>query len=447
MTMQFIDRAAPFALDPAISQLGNEREGLAIDFVAMRAYVRDRSTPANFFLGGPNDLLTYASPSAKNIFNNAGTLVSGSTLRTEYDPETAAARGIRTEPQATNYLANSVLAGGAAGSPGTLPTGVSESLFGITRTVVGTGVEDGINYVDLRLQGTASQSWILPFVMSASGVFSAGLSTTLSIFMRMVGGSFTNIQYLTVYNRANLSPSGSVDTTVQVRTQATAAASLGKARHQVANIAPAGTLTGGGSLLVMLNGITGVIDITLRIGLPQYERGASASSPIRTTGSAVTRAADDIKLAVSKFPYLSSAGTLLVEGAVGAYVESGFMARLHQASDKYVRVGEVFSGGLARRGSMRNGGTAISTTAISPTVAFGAAAKVAIAWNGGDFVVSGNGGISAPVNLSDGPPVATSLVLNSGLSDASGVNPMHLKRVVFIPRRLSDGDLQARTTL
>src|SRR5690606_23822958 len=80
----YIDRGAPFALGPVIALLGNEKEGLALDFVNMRAYVRDRSTPENQFLGDPNGLLTYSEPSSKYVANDAGVLIPGTTLRTDH---------------------------------------------------------------------------------------------------------------------------------------------------------------------------------------------------------------------------------------------------------------------------------------------------------------------------------------------------------------------------
>ena len=84
--MQFMDRAAPLALDPAIALLGNEEQGAAFDWAAMRGFIRDRVTGANNWLGDPNAKVTYASPSAKWIWNAFGVLTSGTTLRCDHDP-------------------------------------------------------------------------------------------------------------------------------------------------------------------------------------------------------------------------------------------------------------------------------------------------------------------------------------------------------------------------
>ena len=67
------------------AQLGDEPAGLAIDFLALLALVRGHTTN---FLGDPNSLLTYSSPSTKWITNGLGVLSSGTTLRCDHDPAT-----------------------------------------------------------------------------------------------------------------------------------------------------------------------------------------------------------------------------------------------------------------------------------------------------------------------------------------------------------------------
>jgi len=64
------------------------------------------------------------------------------------------------------------------------------------------------------------------------------------------------------------------------------------------------------------------IDLTLRIGSPQLEQQAVASSPIPTTAAAVTRPADVLTLATTPGTYdiqiqRRSGSTLLAATAVG----------------------------------------------------------------------------------------------------------------------------------
>jgi len=62
------------------------------------------------------------------------------------------------EPQRTNSIRNSSMVGAVAGSPGTLPTNwTRQNSSGLTQTVVGVGVENGLQYVDINLSGIATQ--------------------------------------------------------------------------------------------------------------------------------------------------------------------------------------------------------------------------------------------------------------------------------------------------
>jgi hypothetical protein len=71
-----------------LDSLQTETNGLALGFMDGSGLVRDTTTPANDFSGDINDLLTYTSPSAKNIFNQLGVMESGTTLRCDHDPAT-----------------------------------------------------------------------------------------------------------------------------------------------------------------------------------------------------------------------------------------------------------------------------------------------------------------------------------------------------------------------
>jgi hypothetical protein len=61
-------------------------------------------------------------------------------------------QGLLVEEARTNSIRNNSMQGAVAGTPGTLPTNWSESrAAGLTQTVVGTGTQNGIDYIDIRL--------------------------------------------------------------------------------------------------------------------------------------------------------------------------------------------------------------------------------------------------------------------------------------------------------
>ena len=103
MIVRYMDRPAPFSLDPAIALLGNEKEGMALDFLTMRGYIRDRGTPANFFLGNLNELLEYQAPSIKFVMDSAGLLAPGTTLRCDHLAD-GTPLGVLSEESRTNVV-------------------------------------------------------------------------------------------------------------------------------------------------------------------------------------------------------------------------------------------------------------------------------------------------------------------------------------------------------
>ena len=79
--------------------------------------------------------------------------------RFDHNPTTGESLGLLVEEQRTNSIRNNTMVGAVAGTPGTLPTNWSTFITGatgISREVVGTGVESGINYLDLRFFGTST---------------------------------------------------------------------------------------------------------------------------------------------------------------------------------------------------------------------------------------------------------------------------------------------------
>src|SRR5262249_49436220 len=77
-----------------------------------------------------------------------------------------------------NQLRNPTAAGAVPGSPGTLPTNWRQGggTGGLTQTVVGTGTENGIPYLDYRLQGTPNTSSSFSIECYQRSFITAGLN-------------------------------------------------------------------------------------------------------------------------------------------------------------------------------------------------------------------------------------------------------------------------------
>lgn len=199
------------------------------------------------------------------------------------------------EVPATNQTRNNTMIGAAVGSPGTLPTHweFQNSVVGVSSEIADVGVEDGIEYLAVRFFGTVTTAGSLairteayPYPTAAA----SGQSWTSSAFFRLAAGSWAGVTSHffvleeTDSGNAYLSGAGYMR-------QAPTSAKLSEQRASATRklIAPSVAKVGG--YIGMTLALGAAVDFTLRIGLPQLELGAFASSAIRTYGTAVTRPA------------------------------------------------------------------------------------------------------------------------------------------------------------
>ena len=217
---------------------------------------------------------------------------------------------------------------------------------------MGTGTEDGIEYIDLRWAGNGGEA---PFELAFDiGTHTSAAQTevwTGSVFLKLVAGSFTGLGGTgpRVYEFP-----GVAQTTTDIRSVVTGAA-LRTQRIQVTRTnVNAGTTYMGMRFLITPSATAW--DFTLRVGLPQLELGSHATSPIRTSGATVTRAADRLTYDLAaNAPWFQSS--------------SGYTYSLDFISPSNSQGGAVFLGTAA--GSFDNTSylTSAGLTYISNTVA------------------------------------------------------------------------------
>lgn len=505
--MQFIDRASPpLPLDPAITYLGNEPEGMAVEFCAMRMFVRDRTTAGNNFLGDPNGKLTYASPSSKLITNGLGVLEAGTTLRCDHDPATLdtsatsqhslgigtnktfatsgavtyvagqdvrltsaaditkwmlgrvvsyaggslvvtiyaasgyfstaswkviVALGILIEEQRTNLLINSVF----ANSGGAAPTSYSQPFAtGTSVPVASTIGAPGSAYS----QTAAAQRPVL--ASSASFTWAASTSYALSINVEAVSGGLGAQDLL----RFTSMPAGATVSypACPANPSGTPGGALTVGRL-VASLTVAATA--GSSQVYVGIGCNGTATGSVTFSAPQLEAGNSPTSYIPTTATQVTRASDNISLVGSSIPYNVSAGTLLaslVRPSTQNTVSGGYYATPMTLSGPggYPNAILLTLSGANLQSyvgnqSVTNGGALVANKTLKAGVAYDAASFIGAA--GGSLSASGS---------SPAAPASVSNLLFGRANTAHGYLYGWLKSVVYLPRKLSNGELQARTT-
>jgi hypothetical protein len=334
--------------------------------------------------------------------------------------------------------------GAVAGTPGTLPTNwrITGSVGTIVREVVGTGVENGVSYVDIRFSGTTSSTGTgVGLEVLNSAVAANGQTWTLSSFLKVVAGSTDNLSVLHQI-RAN----SSTPATVQFLTSAAIPVTTTLERQSyTATITNASTeFVDAGVNLSFASGAA--IDITLRIGLPQLEQGAFATSVIPTTTTALTRSAD-VALVDTLSPwYNASEGAVYVSATLintPATAIFGLYALINGTSAEriYVNTGSGAGGNI-------NTIVTDNNIAQAQTINGGLSAagiyNYANAYKVNDFASVANGGSAVTDNLGSLPNVDRLILGANAVGNAQFLNG-YLRRIAYYPRRLSNAELQAIT--
>ena len=180
------------------------------------------------------------------------------------------------------------MVGAVAGSPGTPPTNgwVITNNATYTSSIIGTGIENGINYIDIQYViapgAAASGGIIYPDTPAAT----ASTAYTGSLYVKLVSGTSPQARFVwqdnvSTYNRTLFDLTSTLTRYTDTLTTAVGAS--------LARLAVGFAASPSGATFV------------IRIGLPQVELGAFATSVIPTTSATVTRAADVASIAGSNF--------------------------------------------------------------------------------------------------------------------------------------------------
>ena len=367
--------------------------------------------------------------------------------RFDYNPTTLAPLGLLIEEARTNSLRNNTMQGAVAGSPGTLPTNWAVPALGtLSRTIVGTGTANGVDYIDIRFFGTTSSTSVsMGFDQNTQIPALNGQAWTASTYFSVIAGSATNITSIVnaVVGRNSAGTTLEYFAGVDLKAQTTFARASNTATFTNA-------LTVFSQSLIVFTFASGVaIDITIRIGLPQLELGAFATSVIRTTTTALTRAADIAVMTgtnfsdwfnpaegtfVANYDTVNLTGPFVVVGASGSTADNRILLISNAGA-----VRRAFVSAAPTSSFDVIGGVLGSATANVPS-------KFAIAYAQANFGACANGGTVAQ-QLSGNIPAPGALIkfnFGTNLSNAQHLNG-HIRSVAYYPRRLANAELQALT--
>jgi hypothetical protein len=382
--------------------------------------------------------ITFTRASSATYVDSAGVLqtTTTNTPRFTHDPVTLAPLGLMVEEARTNSIRNITMVGAGIG---VLPTNWGSAFpVGITVSCVGVGVEDGVSYIDARFSGTnTSGSEAYPGLFFDGNIASsASTAYTHSLFPKMVGGSATNVT-LPMHGFYELTSGAGFIKTSSANFTLTSSGSLAALRKANAFTTSA-TCAFTKPLFAFTVANGAAIDITLRIGMPQLELGASATSVIPTTTASATRAADVATMTGTNFSswYNQTEGTFVVEAYREDVVPSGVycgVVCLGTLTDS-INIGyltnsvsslEVAVGGASQVGAYLALGTQNR--------------KIAAAYKLNDYAISANGA-SATVDTAGTVPTVSIMYIGSRQSGGVPLNGT-VKSIRYYNTRLTNAQL------
>jgi hypothetical protein len=401
-----------------------------------------------------SDIITFTRASTATHFDSAGVLQSAAnnTPRFDYNPATLAAQGLLIEESRTNSIRNNTMQGAVAGTPGTAPTNWLFSVAtttGLTTEVVGTGAESGITYVDLKVSGTAvgAGSLTIAFEPNTQTVASQNQVWTVSMYRRLMAGSFngltptiTNI-FLNSYTAVGAFDAAS---TSQVRSEATpTSAALNTQRSTLTGTLSSATTArvNVGMFFSIANGAA--IDITLRIGLPQLEQGAFATSVIPTTTTALTRAADVASVNTLSPWFNAAASTVYIEALTTPGL-AAFPAQLSISDGTSNNRLSTYSHTSGYFSNIRSGGSVQGDPGLITTPTVGAQYKFAVGVETNNAIACLNGTLGL-ADTSIVMPVGANQMRIGANETGGAYSNTWIRRITYYPRRLSNAELQAIT--
>lgn len=200
--------------------------------------------------------------------------------------------GLLLENGSANHVRNPRAEGAAAGAPGTAPTHWSLDTGAATAEIVGSGVERGWPYLEVRLTGDPGGAARIWFETETAIAAIPGDDWTISVGARRTGGDLTNITAARLVLQQR-------DATAALATATGADMALDAAHRRAVLSAGAGE----SALAHIRPGLelatAGAVDLTVRIYAPQAELSAFATSPVLPPAGApgaATREADSVRL-------------------------------------------------------------------------------------------------------------------------------------------------------
>lgn len=434
---------------PSTSGVRVDHPSLSMNLIA-NDYVFNgtRYNSLSSFLTASGGSFTRASDAT--YFDSTGTMQTATSgvPRLGYDPSTLAARGLLIEESRANRIRNSTMAGGGPGVDPTFWSYYIGNNNSVTFTVVGIGTEDGIPYVDARMSGMTGTGTYIQLHPEQNLIIPAttGQTWTFSTYARISAGTAGHLinRNMVIFETTNTA------TYVTGGQQAFTATTAGlRTQRRVFTR----TFSGGGTVartlpfyqLFLANNTA--VDVTIRIGAPQMELGATPTTFIPTSNAAVTRNADSLTIPTGAW-HNATQGTLMANAWL-PYKGAGNYPGLANLTDGTTsgqndislffadccgdnKNAEIWSGGVQTLNGV-TGGVYAGNTAL----------KIGVAYQANNAIAAYDGVLSAQDTTVTLPSIVR-LALGRGRGEGAPANGW-ISQVTYYPVRIDSGQLQLLT--
>jgi len=358
----------------------------------------------------------------------------GGAPRFDHDPVTGESLGLLIEEERTNVVRYNSMSGavpGVYGSGGSLPTGwsVAQQQPGTQLEIIGTGVERGIEYIDLRFFGTATSNQLWLVQPNGSTDIPVGTTDdwTSSVYGKVVAGDLSELNVAT-YSVVQGASGVVLKTGLTSEFTRLAGTGVSPSANRKARVAVGADQDQS-------------YDVTMRLGGFQGERGEFATSFIPTNGSQVTRAADLASIQGSNFTdagwFNQSEGTVFVQCGSFAELQSTEGRKIFQILESNATLHSISYRNNKKDDYTIN--TKVSGSRLFSPVEAGDPNhfddKIGYAYSstGGSVIHQGSAISSSTTDLS----VIDADRLNLGTPSLNG----HIKRFAYFPVRKTDQEL------
>lgn len=404
----------------------------------------------NFLTGALDSHITYARASA-------ATDIIGGVL-TDFasgNPRISTQNGLLIEHASTNSLRNSEAQGatvGVLGSGGALPTNWSvSSAAGLTTEVVATGTSNGFNYVRVKISGTPTgTTYALLFDGTTQVTAAQNDKWAASLYALLNAGSMTNITSVNA-RLDERDAAGALLAATSAPFSLTSSFTRAVAKRTMAS-ASTGRVTADLHLALTI-GLA--VDITLDLAAPQLELNGVATSYIRTTGAAATRARDDVEIfSAKRFFKPIDGASVIVEATMAQDYDTSL-----SIVPRFLDIGSSATDtiGLRYQPTTQDAGLAITVASVSQTNStttdngwpMGTTKRAAFAWDysGATVLVQGESPFKdTSANLL--PPFSGYRIGSRNTASPNGgwLNG-YLRKMDFYATRLTDSVLAQKVSI